>query len=398
MTENAAIAGRAGEALVANYRPAPISLLRGEGCWLFDAEGRRYLDLMGGIATTVLGHCHPAVVEALEAQARKLWHVSNLFTTEPQIGLAERIIRHSFSERVYFCNSGAEANEAMLKLSRRWHRDRGDDRYEIIAFEGGFHGRTLFTVTVTGTPAYWEGFEPMVPGVHHAPYGDLAAVKALLSTRTAAIIVEPIQGEGGVRPAAPGFLQGLRDLADDNGCMLLFDEIQTGMGRTGPLFAYESSGVTPDAMSLAKALGNGIPIGAMCTTERFATALAPGTHASTFGGNPLACAAATAVFDELIEGGVLARAQETGIYLAEQLSALAGRLGKSRVIEARGAGHLQALELDDVAAPIVDRCREDGVLLIQAGLKVIRLAPALIITREQIDEGIGVLERALTAR
>jgi acetylornithine/N-succinyldiaminopimelate aminotransferase len=395
MTENAQIASRGADVLVGNYKPQPIALVRGEGCHVWDADGNRYLDLMGGIATVSLGHCHPKIVAALEAQARKIWHVSNLYTTEPQIGLAERITHFSFAERVFFSNSGAEANEAALKLARRWHRDRGDDRYEIIAFDGAFHGRTLFTVTATGTPAYWQGFEPMVPGVHHAPYGDLAAVESLLSERTAAIIVEPVQGEGGVRMPPEGFLAGLRDLADRNGCLLIFDEVQTGMGRTGPLFAYQDSGVIPDVMTLAKALGNGIPISAMCTLQRFAQALVPGTHASTFGGNPLAAAVAAAVFDELIDGGVLARAQAVAEHLEAGLAALAERAGPDKVIEARGAGMLRALELPGPAAPVIDRCRERGVLVIQAGPNVLRLAPPLIVNREEIDEGLEMLEASL---
>jgi acetylornithine/N-succinyldiaminopimelate aminotransferase len=395
MDENEALAKRGEGVLVPNYRPAPIALVRGEGCHLFDAEGRQYLDLMGGIATAVLGHCHPKVVAALEEQAHSLWHVSNLFTTKPQVELAERLTRHSFAERIYFGNSGAEANEAALKLSRRWHRDRGDDRFEIIAFDGAFHGRTLFTVSATGTPAYWQGFEPLVPGVHHAPFGDLEAVMSLLSQRTAAIIVEPVQGEGGVRTAPEGFLRGLRELADQNGCLLVFDEVQTGIGRTGPLFAYQTSGVVPDVMTLAKALGNGIPIGAMCTTTRFAEAFVPGTHASTFGGNPLAAACATVVLDELCEGGVLERAQPVGDHLGAGLEAIARRFGPQRIIEARGAGHLRALELNQPVAPIVARCREKGVLVIQAGEMILRLAPPLVITREQVDEGLSVIEEAL---
>jgi acetylornithine/N-succinyldiaminopimelate aminotransferase len=397
MNENQALAHRARDVLLANYRPAPIALVRGEGCHLFDAEGNRYLDLMGGIATAVLGHCNPRVVAALEKQAHALWHVSNLYTTEPQVGLAARLVANSFAECVYFCNSGAEANEAAFKLARRWQRDRGEDRHEIIAFEGGFHGRTLFTLSATGTPAYWQGFEPLVPGFHHAPFGDLDAVKALLNPRTAAIIVEPIQGEGGVRPAPPGFLAGLRALADESGCLLIFDEVQTGIGRTGSLFAYEAASVTPDVMTLAKALGNGIPIGAMCTLDRFGAALVPGTHASTFGGNPIASACASAVLDELLEGRVLEQSVPIGKLLGDRLDALARRVGTELVVETRGVGHLRAIELTREAAPYVDACRERGVLVIMAGAKVIRLAPPLTLTREQVDEGIGVIEDVLLA-
>ena len=393
---NASIAERGESYLVQNYRPQPIALVRGQGCQVEDADGKRYLDLMGGIATAVLGHCHPALVRALDEQAHKIWHVSNLYTTAPQTELAERLVRHSFADRVFFCNSGAEANEAALKLARRWHRDRNDDRHEIVAFENSFHGRTLFTVSATGTPAYWQGFEPLVPGFHHAPFGDLAAVEALLSERTAAILVEPVQGEGGVRPAPDGFLRGLRELADRNGCLLIFDEVQTGMGRTGTLFAHEQHDVTPDVMTLAKALGGGIPIGAMCATERVAISLVPGTHASTFGGNPLAAACACAVMDVLIEEGVLDHGRRMGSYLGEQLEKLAARHA-SRVVEVRGVGLLRAVELKSPAGPLVDRCREDGVLLITAGEKNLRLAPPLVIEQSELQHGLDVLDTALAA-
>lgn len=394
MDDNAAIAEAARAVLVGNYQPQPIALVRGEGCYLFDAEGRRYLDLMGGIATAVLGHCHPRVVAALEKQSQQLWHVSNLYSTEPQLRLAERLVRHSFADRIFFCNSGAEANEAALKLARRYQHNRGEERFEIIAFDGGFHGRTLFTVSATGQPAYWKGFEPIVPGIRFAPFGDLDAAKALLGPHTAAILVEPVQGEGGVRPAPAGFLAGLRQLADESGALLIFDEVQCGMGRTGPLFAYQHDSVTPDVMTLAKALGNGIPIGAMCATERHAAALTPGTHGSTFGGNPLAAACATAVLDELIEGGVLDRAREVGEYLGTKLAAIASRCPE-QVVEARGRGHLRALELREPVADLIDRCREEGVLVIQAGANILRFAPPLIVTREMIDEGLAVIERQI---
>ena len=395
-TSNSSIAERASNVLVGNYGRAPIAVVRGEGCYLFDADGRRYLDLMGGIATVALGHGHPRVLAALEKQAHQLWHASNLFTTMPQVEAAERIVAHSFAERVFFCNSGGEANEAALKLARRWQHDRGENRSEIVAFHGGFHGRTLFTVSVTGTPAYWEGFEPLVPGIRFAEFGDVASVEAVLSDQTAAIIVEPVQGESGVRPAPPGFLRELRRIADENGVVLIFDEIQVGIGRTGTLFAYEQHDATPDVMTLAKALGNGIPIGAMCTTERFAKALIPGTHGSTFGGNPLAAACANAVLAELTEGGVLAHAREVGDWLDGELQAMAARLG-DKVVEVRGIGHLRAIELPGPAAGVVAACREEGVLVIQAGANNVRLAPALVITREQLTEGLAVLERAIAA-
>jgi acetylornithine/N-succinyldiaminopimelate aminotransferase len=394
---NASIAKRGESVLVGNYRPQPIALTRGQGCRVEDADGKRYLDLMGGIATTVLGHCHPALVAALEAQAGRIWHVSNLYNSEPQIALAERLVRHSFADRVFFSNSGAEANEAALKLARRWHRDRDDNRFEIVAFEGGFHGRTLFTVSATGTPAYWKGFEPLVPGIHHAPYGDLDGTAKLLSPRTAAILVEPLQGENGVRPAPDGFLLGLRELADENGCLLVVDEVQTGIGRTGTLFAHEQHGITPDIMTLAKALGGGIPIGATCATERVAGALTPGTHGSTFGGNPLAASCAAAVLDVLIEEGVLEHGRQMGRYLAQGLEGLAGRLGAEKVADVRGVGLLRAIELTGPAAPVVEHCRESGVLVITAGETVVRLAPPLTIEQSELQEGIGVIERAIAA-
>ena len=395
--KNDEIAQRGRRVLVGNYAPQPISLVEGEGCWLRDADGHRYLDMMGGIATAALGHANPKLRAALEAQAARLWHVSNLYTTEPQIRLAERLVEHSFAEAVYFCNSGAEANEAALKLARRHHRDHGEDRFEIIAFEGAFHGRTLFTVSATGTPAYWQGFEPLVPGIAHAAWGDLEAVRNLLSPRTAAILVEPIQGEGGLRLPPPQFLSGLRRLADENGCLLIFDEVQVGMGRTGTLFAHEQEGVQPDIMTLAKALGGGIPIGAMCTTEKLARALVPGTHASTFGGNPLACAVAATVVDELVEGGVLDHAKAMGERLGQGLDAIAAQLGPGVVREPRGRGLLRGLALVDSPAPIIDGCRERGVLFISAGDNVLRIAPPLVISAEEIDHGLAVLGDVLRA-
>lgn len=396
-SQNARIAERGQHVLVANYAPQPIAIVRGEGCWLFDADGNRYLDLMGGIATASLGHANPRLRAALAEQAEKLWHVSNLYTTEPQIALAERITAHSFAEAAYFCNSGAEANEAALKLARRHFHDRGEERFEIVAFEGAFHGRTLFTVTATGTPAYWEGFGPMVPGVSHARWGDLDSVREKLTARTAAILVEPMQGEGGLRVAPPGFLAGLRALADECGCLLIFDEVQVGMGRTGTLFAHEQENVTPDVMTLAKALGGGIPIGAMVTTRELSRALVPGTHASTFGGNPLACAVACAVFDELLEGGVLDHAKAMGERLGEGLEAIARDAGPERVKDARGRGLLRGLALATPPGPVIDACRERGVLVISAGGDVLRLAPPLTVNAEEIDQGLETLRSVLVA-
>lgn len=395
MSENGKWAERASAVLVGNYKQQPIAVVRGEGCHVYDADGRRYLDMIAGIATVGLGHCHPRLVEVVGEQAKRLWHASNVVYSTPQIELAERICANSFAERVFFCNSGAEANEAALKLARRWQRIRGEDRYEIVAFERSFHGRSLFTVTATGQPKYWEGFEPMVPGVLHARFNDLDSVREKVGPRTAAILVEPVQGEGGVRPATRGFLQGLREIADREGVVLIFDEVQTGMGRTTSLFAYQHYGVTPDVMTLAKALGNGIPIGAMCTTARFAEALVPGTHASTFGGNPLAASCASAVFDELLEGGVLERARTAAEYLEGRVNEMARRLGPEKVVEVRGLGMLWGVELPKPAASTIARCRELGVLVNAAGERVVRLAPPLVVEHVQIDEAVATLEQAI---
>ena len=395
MSKNREWADRAARVLVGNYKQQPIAIVRGEGCYVFDADGRRFLDMIAGIATVGLGHCHPRLLQALDEQARELWHASNVVYSTPQIELAERICRNSFAERVFFCNSGAEANEAALKLARRWQRLQGRDRYEIVAFERSFHGRSLFTVTATGQPKYWEGFEPMVPGVLHARFNDLGSVREKVGPKTAAILVEPVQGEGGVRPATREFLQGLREIADREGILLIFDEVQAGMGRTGSLFAYQHYGVEPDVMTLAKALGNGIPIGAMCTKARFGEALTPGTHASTFGGNPLATRCASAVFDELLEGGVLERARVAGSYLEARLHEMARRLGPEKVVEVRGLGLLWGVELPVPAAATIGRCRELGMLVNAAGERVVRLAPPLVVEHVQIDEAVAILEQAI---
>jgi len=388
-------AEKAGRVLVGNYKQQPIAVERGEGCYLYDVEGNRYLDMIAGISTVSLGHCHPRLVKALQGQAEKLWHASNVVHSLPQVELAERICAHSFAERVFFCNSGAEANEAALKLARRWQRSQGRDRFEILAFERSFHGRTLFTVSATGQPKYWEGFEPMVPGIVHARFNDLDSVREKISAQTAAILVEPIQGEGGVRPATREFLQGLREIADREGILLIFDEVQTGIGRTGWLFAHQHYGVEPDVMTLAKALGNGIPVGAMCTRARFAEVLVPGTHASTFGGNPLATRCAVEVLDVLLEEGRLEQVRTTGEYLQARLVEMARRLGPEKVVEVRGLGLLWGVELPVAATPIIARCRELGVLVNAAGEKVVRLAPPLIIEHVQVDEAVAALERAI---
>jgi acetylornithine/N-succinyldiaminopimelate aminotransferase len=396
MTQNEAWAERARKALTPNYRPQPVALVRGEGARVWDADGKEYLDFLGGVAVDVLGHCHPALVKALEEQARTLWHVSNHFFIPRSIELAERLLAHTpWASRAFFCNSGAEANEVMLKLARKYHADRGHpERHEIVSCTDSFHGRTLFTVTVGGQEKYQHGFEPLVPGVRHVPFGDAAALAAALSDRTAAFIVEPTQGESGVIPAPEGYLKAARELTRKAGALLLLDEVQTGMGRTGRWWAHEWEGIQPDLMSSAKALGGGFPIGALLASEEVGQHLTPGSHGSTFGGNPLACAAALAVVREL-EGGALERAREVAERLRAGLAALAST---GRVAGVRGRGHLVALLVKGVAAPDVGRlARERGVLVNSIGDDAIRLAPPLTLSAADADLAVARIGAALQA-
>lgn len=392
------VIARAKQVLLQNYKQQPIVLTRGEGAYVWDAEGRRYLDLIAGIATCALGHCHPAIIAAAKAQLDTLWHVSNVFYSEPQIALAERLTKASGlpGARAFFCNSGAEANEALIKLARRAQREvKGNkDRFEIITFEGGFHGRTLATVTATAQPKYQAGFEPMPAGFVYAPYGDLDAVKARIGPHTAAILVEPIQGEGGVRPAPKGFLAGLRALCDQHGLLLLLDEVQTGIGRTGKPFAFQHDGIVPDAFSLAKSLGNGLPIGAMVCTDAVGKALPSGTHGSTFGGNLVAAAAANATWDLATAPETLRENEAKGEHLRQLAEALKARRPE-RVKDVRGRGMLWGIEVDTGAADVLARCRANGLLANLAGEKTIRFAPAYVTTREQLGEGLAILERSL---
>jgi len=388
------IIGRARAHLLQNYRTQPLVIERGQGTRVWDADGRSYLDLLGGIATCALGHCHPEVVKALKAQADKLWHISNVFYSQPQIDLAEMLAAASGLERAFFCNSGAEANEALLKLARKVQKDRGaGERFEVLTFENSFHGRTLATVTATGQTKYQKGFEPLPQGFRHLPYGDLEAVRQAVSAQTAAILVEPIQGEGGVRPAPEGFLRGLRALCDERGLLLLVDEIQTGMGRTGKLFAFQHEGIHPDAISLAKALGNGIPIGAMLCTGEVGKSLPAGTHGSTFGGNLLAVEAAKATFRLIADPRMLQSVAEKGDYLLGQARKLVERHPR-HLAAARGRGLLVGVEVTGDAGKVVARCREAGLLVNLAGERTVRFAPPFIVTREELDEGLQIFERA----
>lgn len=383
--------------LLQNYKQQPIVLERGLGSRVWDADGREYLDLLGGIATCGLGHCHPEVVSAVRAQLDKLWHVSNSFFSEPQIELAVRLTSASGLHRAFFCNSGAEANEALLKLARKVQKDRGNtERFEVITFHNSFHGRTLATVTATGQTKYQKGFEPLPAGFTHVPYGDIEAVKKAVGPHTAAILVEPIQGEGGVMPAPKGFLKALRALCDEQGLLLLVDEIQTGMGRTGKPFAYQHEGILPDAISLAKSLGNGLPIGAMVCTDEAGKSLVPGTHGSTFGGNLIAAAAANVVVRKVTEPQMLRDIAVKGEYFVSRLRELQTRM-PTVIKEVRGMGLLVGVELFQDAAPFISKCRELGMLSNAAGEKTIRFAPAYTISNDDLDQGVRILERALKA-
>jgi len=396
MAGNVEWAERARAVLTPNYRQQPIALIRGEGSRLFDADGNAYYDFLGGVAVDVLGHCHPALVKALEEQARTLWHVSNHFYIPRQVELAEALLSVTpFARRAFFCNSGAEANEAMLKLARKYFADQGrPERHEIVSCLDSFHGRTLFTVTVGGQPKYRQGFEPVVPGVRHVPFGDLAALDAALTERTAAFIVEPILGESGVVPAPEGYLEAARELTRARGVLLCLDEVQTGMGRTGRMWAHEWLGIAPDLMTAAKSLGGGFPIGALLATEEVGIHLSPGSHGSTFGGNPLACAVALAVLREL-GSGVLSRSREVGARLRAGLEAL--RPG-GRLAEVRGRGMLLALLVKGVAAGEVMRtARGEGVLLNAIGEDVLRLAPPLTLTAAEADDAVVRIGAALSS-
>jgi len=383
--------------LMQTYARQPISVARGRGSKVYDLEGREYVDFVGGIAVNILGHGHPDLVQAIQRQAAQLIHVSNLYYTEPQVKLARTLVDHSFADRVFFCNSGAEANEAAIKLARRYGHDKhGPGRFEIITMKNSFHGRTLATITATGQEKFQKGFEPLVPGFVYAPFNDVAAVESLVSDRTAAILLEPIQGEGGVYVADQAYLKHLRELCTAHDILLMFDEVQTGMGRTGTLFAYQQLGVEPDVMTLAKGLGGGMPIGACLAKEPVAAVFTPGTHASTFGGNPLACAAGLAVCRVLLEGRVLEHARQMGAYLAKGLADCKDR---HRIVrEVRGLGLLQGLELDIDARTVAADCLARGILVNATSERVLRFVPPLIITQQEIDKLLDTLSSVCSQR
>jgi acetylornithine/N-succinyldiaminopimelate aminotransferase len=373
---------------------APICLVRGDGVRVWDTDGREYLDFGAGIAVTSLGHCHPRVTGAIQEAAATLLHVSNLYHSAPQIHLAKLLCEHSFAERVFFGNSGAEANEAAIKLARKYAKTRwSDDRYEIIATRDSFHGRTLATVTATGQEKYQHGFEPLVPGFKHVPYNDLRAMERAVDARTAAILVEVIQGEGGVNIPDDGYLPGLRKLCDASGALLILDEVQTGVGRTGRLWAYEHTGIEPDIMTLAKALANGVPIGAMLTRSEIAAVLTAGTHGSTFGGTPFVTSVALATLSAVLEEKIPDRAARMGRHLMEGLRDVGRRHPVVR--EVRGRGLLIGMELTQPVAPLVDACREAGLLVLSAGEKVLRLTPPLIVGEAECDRALEIIDRVL---
>ena len=365
------------------YARLDVTLVRGEGAWLEDAEGRRYLDLLAGIAVVGLGHCHPAPLAAAQAQLERLWHVSNLYWSEPMLALAERLSDRFGGAGAFFCNSGAEAIEAALKWARK-----ATGKTEIVALEGSFHGRTLGALSVTGQPAKRAAFEPLLPGVRFARLNDATSLAAVVGPSTAAIVLEPIQGEGGINPATPEFLAAARALADEHGALLVFDEVQTGVGRTGTFFAWEDAGVRPDALTLAKGLANGLPIGCLLVGDAAPQGLEPGDHASTFGGNPVACAAACAVCDAITDD-LLAEVRAKGAHLMRALPALPG------VDSVRGRGLLLAADLDRPAGDVIAACLERGLLVGSAGERTLRLTPPLTITTDELGHALRLLEEVL---
>ena len=379
--------------IVGTYRRQPVVFVRGEGARLWDIEGKEYVDFVAGIAVCSLGHSHPKVVEAICRQAGALMHVSNLYYTEPQIRLASMLTEHSFADRVFFCNSGAEANEAAIKLARKYGHDRLGGRYEILTMKGSFHGRTLAAITATGQEKFHAGFAPLPEGFRYVPFNDVQALEKALSEKTCAVLLEPIQGEGGVRVPDEGYLKAVRGICDRRGILMILDEVQTGMGRTGKLFGYEHYGASPDIMTLAKALGNGVPAGALAATERVAAAFGPGTLASTFGGNPLAMAAAVATLETILSESFLERCAQTGEYLREKLWSL--RKDHPVVQDVRGKGLLVGLDLGVDGNAVVKACLERGVLINCTFDHVLRMVPPLVITRRDVDRLVQVLDEVL---
>jgi len=378
--------------LMNTYSRQPLVLVKGRGATVYDSDGREYLDFVAGVAVNNLGHCHPRVVVALQKQAQRLMHVSNHYHIEPQVALAKELVKHSFADKVFFCNSGTEAVEAAVKLGRRYSRDvLKKDRYEIITMFGSFHGRTYGAVSATAQEKFHQGFEPMVPGFRYVPFSDIKAVEEAVNERTCAVLVEPVQGEGGVNIPASGYLKELRRICDQHGLLLMLDEIQTGMGRTGRLFAHEHEGVTPDVMALAKGLGSGMPIGALLATDKAARGFVPGTHGSTFGGNPLACAAGLASLETLLEDNIIIQNVESlGKHFISGLETLRGKY--PFIKDVRGTGLLIGMELDFEGREIVTECLKQGFLINCTVNTVLRFMPPLIISEEEIDQLVDALD------
>ncbi|HGS4503268.1 TPA: aspartate aminotransferase family protein [Vibrio parahaemolyticus] len=386
------------EVMVPCYNPMEMIPVRGKGSRIWDQDDNEYIDFAGGIAVSCLGHCHPVMVDALTEQGNKLWHLSNVMTNEPALRLAKKLTEVSFAERVFFANSGAEANEAALKLARRYAADvHGPEKSEIIAFKQGFHGRTFFTVTVGGQAAYSDGFGPKPGDVTHLPYNDIEALQAHMSDRTCAVMMEPLQGEGGIVPPTPEFAQAVRELCDKHNALLIFDEVQTGNGRTGHFYAYQGLGITPDILSTAKSLGGGFPIGAMLTTAKLAEHLKVGTHGSTYGGNPLACAVAEAVVNEVTKPEVLSGVLEREALFRAGLEKINAKY--NLFSEVRGKGLLLGAALNEEwqgrARDVLVAAGKQGLLVLVAGANVVRFTPSLVITQQEIEEGLAKLDKAI---
>ncbi|WP_199458324.1 aspartate aminotransferase family protein [Vibrio owensii] len=397
-TENKVERGLFDEVMVPCYNPMEMIPVKGEGSRIWDQNGNEYIDFAGGIAVSCLGHCHPVMVNALTEQGNKLWHLSNVMTNEPALRLAKKLTEVSFAERVFFANSGAEANEAALKLARRYAADiHGTEKSEIIAFKQGFHGRTFFTVTVGGQAAYSDGFGPKPGNVTHLPYNDIEALQAHMSDRTCAVMMEPLQGEGGIIPPTPEFAQAVRELCDKHNALLIFDEVQTGNGRTGHFYAYQGLGITPDILSTAKSLGGGFPIGAMLTTAKLAEHMKVGTHGSTYGGNPLACAVAEAVVEEVTKPEVLAGVLEREAMFREGLEKINAKY--NIFSEVRGKGLLLGAALNEEwqgrARDVLVAAGKQGLMVLVAGANVVRFTPSLVITQQEIEEGLAKLDKAI---
>lgn len=377
------------------YARLPMTLVKGDGVWVWDTDGKQYLDFLTGLAVNSLGHNHPAIVQAVQEQAKLIIHTSNLYWIPNQVALAKRLVENSFADKVFFCNSGAEANEAAFKLARKYAGKKfGAHKYEVVALENSFHGRTLATLTLTGQTKYQEGYEPLPVGCTYAKLNDVESLKAKINKNTAAVFIEPIQGEGGVLPASKEFLQEARSLCDQFGALLVFDEVQCGMGRTGKLFAHEWSGVVPDVMTLAKALGGGVPIGAMLATDEAAKAFQPGDHASTFGGNPLATAAGCAVLDVMLEDGFMEGVQERAEYFRKGLQKLAAKYQSEDSV--RGHGFILGWPVSRLGPEIVEACRQSGLLINCVGGKILRFLPPLIVEKPEMDEALEILDKVLT--